>query len=48
MIKDAGYTNDEFASTLRQYSCDFSSDNPDEWKVWIDPDNQVIICPDSK
>ena len=43
MLKEAGYTQAEFTEKLRVYSLDFSSENPEEWKVWHDPEETSVI-----
>jgi hypothetical protein len=43
MILEAGYTETEFYSLSGEYYMDFSSENPDEWVVKLDPENAQII-----
>jgi hypothetical protein len=43
MILDAGYTESEFYEEQGKYFMDFSSDNPDEWIIKLDPENAYII-----
>lgn len=33
MIEENGYSVEEFDSLSREYSTDFSAENPDEWKI---------------
>lgn len=43
MILEAGYTESEFYLEQRKYFMDFSSQNPDEWVIRLDPENAHII-----
>lgn len=43
MILDAGYTESEFYEEQGKYFMDFSSSNPDEWVIKLDPTNAYII-----
>lgn len=43
MILDAGYTESEFYEEQGKCFMDFSSSNPDEWIVKIDPENAHVI-----
>lgn len=43
MVRDNGYTQEEFDTLYREYYMDFSSTNPDEWVIKHDPENPVIV-----
>jgi len=43
MILDAGYTESEFYGEHQKHFMDFSSKNPDEWIIKLDPENAHII-----
>jgi hypothetical protein len=43
MVKDHGYTQEEFAQLIKEHFIDFSSANPDEWIVKPDTVNPQII-----
>lgn len=43
MIQDNGYTEEEFYTIYAQYYMDFSSNNPDEWIIKLDPNNAQVI-----
>lgn len=43
ILKNEGYTSDEFNSLLKDYFCDFTSEKPDEWVIRHDPENAQII-----
>jgi hypothetical protein len=43
MVKQHGYTQEEFAQLIKEHYIDFSSVNPDEWVIRQDPENAQII-----
>lgn len=43
MVRDNGYTQEEFDALYREYYMDFSSANPDEWVIKHDPENPIIV-----
>lgn len=45
IISNSGYDLEEYQSLQKEYFCDFSSDNPDEWIIRHDPENAEVIYP---
>lgn len=43
MVKDHGYTQEEFSQLIKEHFIDFSSANPDEWVIKLDTENPQII-----
>lgn len=43
MVKDHGYTQEEFSQLIKEHFIDFSSTNPDEWVIRPDTENPQII-----
>jgi hypothetical protein len=43
MVKDHGYTQEEFSQLIKEHFIDFSSTNPDEWVIKLDTENPQII-----
>lgn len=43
MVKEHGYTQEEFSQLIKEHFIDFSSSNPDEWVIRPDTDNAQII-----
>ena len=48
LVVAGGYTVDEFAEETKNHFIDFSSANPDEWVVRLDPEHATIITLSSK
>ena len=43
MVKEHGYTQEEFSQLIKEHYIDFSSSNPEEWVVRPDTENAQII-----
>lgn len=43
MVKEHGYTQEEFSQLIKEHFIDFSSANPDEWVIKPDTENPQII-----